>query len=84
MIRMRRRWFFVTGAFTFVVERPRGGGFTVARVPSSQASTGCRPSLSEANRRKKSLAVRNWSADFGRLGRRGKGSRRGIGAAVRG
>ena len=35
LIRTRRRWFFVTGEFTFVVERPRGGGFSVARVPSS-------------------------------------------------
>jgi hypothetical protein len=35
VIRMRRRWFFVTGRHTFVVERTRGGGFTVARVPSS-------------------------------------------------
>ena len=35
LIRTRRRWFFVTGKFTFVVERPGGGGFTVARVPSS-------------------------------------------------
>ena len=26
LIRMRRRRFFVTGAFTFVVERSRGGG----------------------------------------------------------
>jgi hypothetical protein len=35
LISMRRRWFFVTGKFVFVVERPRGGGFSVARVPSS-------------------------------------------------
>jgi hypothetical protein len=35
LIRMRRRWFFVCGEFTFVVERARGGGFAVARVPSS-------------------------------------------------
>ena len=35
LIRTRRRWFFVTGKFTFVVERRRGGGFSVARVPSS-------------------------------------------------
>ena len=35
VIKMRRRWFFVAGAYTFVVERPRGGGFSVARVPSS-------------------------------------------------
>jgi hypothetical protein len=35
LIRTRRRWFFAAGAYTFVVERPRGGGFTVARVPSS-------------------------------------------------
>jgi hypothetical protein len=35
LIRMRRRLFFVTGAFTFVVERPRGGGYSVSRVPSS-------------------------------------------------
>jgi hypothetical protein len=35
LIRMRRRCFFVTSQFTFVVGRPRGGGFMVARVPSS-------------------------------------------------
>ena len=35
LIRMRRRRFYVAGEFTFVVERPRGGGFTVARVPSN-------------------------------------------------
>ena len=35
LIRMRRRWFFVCGEFTFVVERARGGGYAVARVPSN-------------------------------------------------
>ena len=35
LIRMRRRLFFVTGAFTFVVERQRGGGYSVSRIPSS-------------------------------------------------
>jgi hypothetical protein len=35
LIRMRGRWFFVRGEFTFVVERARGGGFAVSRVPSS-------------------------------------------------
>jgi hypothetical protein len=35
LIRMRRRWFFVTGAFAFVMERPRGGGYSVSRVPSN-------------------------------------------------
>ena len=35
VIRMKRRCFYVVGRFTFVVERARGGGFTVARVPSS-------------------------------------------------
>ena len=35
VIAMKRRCFYVVGAFTFVVERARGGGFTVARVPSS-------------------------------------------------
>jgi hypothetical protein len=35
VIRMRRRWFFATGAHTIVVERSRGGGFTVGHVPSS-------------------------------------------------
>ena len=34
LIRMRRRCFYVSGAITFVVERPRGGGYSVARVPS--------------------------------------------------
>jgi hypothetical protein len=35
VIRMRRRCFFVVGEHTFVVERTRGGGFTVTRVPST-------------------------------------------------
>ena len=35
VIKMKRRCFYVVGAFTFVVERTRGGGFTVAWVPSS-------------------------------------------------
>jgi hypothetical protein len=35
LIGMRRRWFFVASEFTFVVERSRGGGFRVARVPSN-------------------------------------------------
>jgi hypothetical protein len=35
LIRMWRRWFFACGGFTFVVERAWGGGFAVARVPSS-------------------------------------------------
>jgi hypothetical protein len=29
-----RRWFVAAGEFTFVVERARGGGYAVARVPS--------------------------------------------------
>jgi hypothetical protein len=33
-IRMRRWWFLVAGEYTLVVERARGGGFDVARVPS--------------------------------------------------
>ena len=33
VIKMKRRCFFVTGAYTFVVERARGGGYSVARVP---------------------------------------------------
>jgi hypothetical protein len=35
VVRMRRRWFFLAGRYTFVVERPRGGGYAVTRVPSS-------------------------------------------------
>ena len=35
LIRMRGRWFFVRGEFTFVVERARGGGYAVARLPST-------------------------------------------------
>ena len=34
VIEMKRRCFYVVGSITFVVERTRGGGFTVARVPS--------------------------------------------------
>jgi hypothetical protein len=35
VIRMRRRWFCPTEFYTFVVERPRGGGFTVVRLPTN-------------------------------------------------
>lgn len=34
VLAMKRRCFFVTGGYTFVVERARGGGYGVARVPS--------------------------------------------------
>jgi hypothetical protein len=52
LIRMRRRWFFAAGEFMFIVERRRGEGFTLTRVPS------CRPAL-----RARSRGPQDWVGD---------------------
>jgi hypothetical protein len=35
VIRARMRWFYAAGAHTFVVERTRDAGFTIARVSTN-------------------------------------------------